>query len=86
MSPQLMDFRFQDVKLRASEKSVRSYKVMCYDEVLLIRLQIFNKLRKDIDIRYEIKKVEKTSDKVFLIIQVSHLHFSIRHQILNAFF
>ncbi|KAF8798145.1 P-loop containing nucleoside triphosphate hydrolase protein [Phlegmacium glaucopus] len=41
----------QEVKLRASEKTV------------------FNKLRRDIDIRYEIKKVEKTSDKVFLLIQ-----------------
>ncbi|KAF8163444.1 P-loop containing nucleoside triphosphate hydrolase protein [Crassisporium funariophilum] len=31
--------------------------------------KIFNKLRKDIDIRYEVKKVDKTCDKVFLLIQ-----------------
>ena len=55
-------------------------------EVLLIRFQIFNKVRKDINIRYEIKKVEKTSDKVFLLIQVCYLLFSIRYQILNCFF
>ena len=79
-----MGFRFQDLKLRASEKSVRPYEEC--SEVLLIRFQIFNKVRKDIDIRYEIKKVEKTSDKVFLLIQVCHLLFSIRYQILIASF
>ncbi|KAJ7461495.1 Sec63 Brl domain-containing protein [Mycena latifolia] len=30
---------------------------------------IFNKLRKHNDIRFEVKKIEKTSDKVFLLIQ-----------------
>ena len=78
-----MSFRFQDVKLRASEKSVRTK--YC-SGVLLIRFQIFNKVRKDIDIRYEVKKVEKTSDKVFLLIQVCQLLFSIRYQFLIAFF
>ncbi|KIM49392.1 hypothetical protein M413DRAFT_107246 [Hebeloma cylindrosporum] len=42
---------FQDVKLRASEKTT------------------FNKLKKDIDIRFEVKKIEKTADKVFLLVQ-----------------
>ena len=53
--------------------------------ILLIQFQIFNKIRKDIDIRYEIKKVEKTSDKVFLLIQVCYLFFSIRYQIFIVF-
>ncbi|KAF8911062.1 Sec63 Brl domain-containing protein [Gymnopilus junonius] len=30
---------------------------------------VFNRLRKDIEIRFEIKKVEKTADKVFLLVQ-----------------
>ncbi|KAF4615166.1 hypothetical protein D9613_003174 [Agrocybe pediades] len=29
----------------------------------------FNALRKDVDIRFEVKKVEKTADKVFLLVQ-----------------
>lgn len=33
-------------------------------------LQVYNKLRRHNDIRFEVKKVEKTSDKVFLLIQV----------------
>jgi hypothetical protein len=32
--------------------------------------QIYNKIRQHNDIRFTVKKVEKTSDKVFLLIQV----------------
>jgi len=32
---------------------------------------MFNKLKGDPDIRFEVKKVEKTADKVFLLVQVS---------------
>lgn len=34
-------------------------------------LQIYDKLRRHDDIRFEIKKVQKTSDKIFLLVQVN---------------
>lgn len=35
--------------------------------------QIYNKLRRHIDIRYEVQKIERTSDKVLLLIQVTYI-------------
>ena len=50
-----------------------------------MQFQVFNKLRRDVDIRYEIKKVEKTSDKIFLLIQVCPLIFLVRYEWLTTF-
>ncbi|KAJ6531293.1 hypothetical protein B0H19DRAFT_1242397 [Mycena capillaripes] len=57
-----------ETKLRTSEKNVSLGVAPFYPDVILI-LQVYNKLRKHNDIRFEVKKVEKTSDKVFLLIQ-----------------
>lgn len=43
-----------------------------------MQAQLYNKLRKDIDIRFEVKKVEKTSDKIFVLVQVWLSLFKIR--------
>lgn len=78
-------FRFQDVKLRASEKTVRLDRVDDLKSSLSIQFQVFNKLRKDIDIRYEIKRVETTSDKIFLLIQVRRFLWLIQCEPLTEF-
>lgn len=41
-----------------------------FAQLLLSFPQIYNKLRNHLDIRFEVKKIEKTSDKAFLLIQV----------------
>ncbi|KAJ7112430.1 hypothetical protein C8R43DRAFT_1159023 [Mycena crocata] len=63
--------RYQELsetKLRSSEKTVTFRSLVAIIETE--PLQLFNKLRKHNDIRFEIKRVEKTSDKVFLLIQL----------------
>lgn len=54
--------------MRVSEKMV--WKSITTSGPSVQNLQGLNKLRKHNDIRFEIKKLEKTSDKVFLLIQV----------------
>ncbi|KAJ6490475.1 hypothetical protein DFH09DRAFT_1003499 [Mycena vulgaris] len=56
-----------ETKLRSSEKTVVFPFVSVDDETELF--QLFNKIRKHNDIRFEVKKVEKTSDKINLLIQ-----------------
>lgn len=63
--------RFSDIRFRAGEKQVSSSSIasvhMQYG--ILISTQVYNKLRTHNDIRYTIKKIEKPSDKVFILIQ-----------------
>jgi hypothetical protein len=63
-----MYLRLSETKMRVSEKTVRKNSD-CFSGMLNI-IQGLNKLRKHNDIRFEIKGLEKTADKVFLLIQV----------------
>lgn len=57
--------------MRASEKTVSSFLLSSMLRPdFSFHQQALNKLRKHNDIRFEIKKLEKTSDKAFLLIQV----------------
>jgi hypothetical protein len=70
--------RLAEVKLRASDKTVNSHAVTLLNLLKLSpRPQYLNKLRTHNDIRFEVKKVEKTSDKTFLLIQVNLLLFTV---------
>lgn len=60
--------------MRASEKLVRFHRGLNRFSILSVS-QVYNELRTHNDIRYAIKKVEKTSDKVFLLIQVGIMKF-----------
>lgn len=58
-----------DLRLRAGEKTVSP--IINRFPASLMSIQMYEKLRKHADIRFEIKKVVKTSDKVFLLMQVA---------------
>lgn len=62
--------RFSDIKIRSGEKQV-----LCMLSRPSLRLsdishQIYNKLRTHDDIRYKPNKIEKSADKISVIIQV----------------
>jgi hypothetical protein len=47
---------------------------MPFNSVSFFASQIYNRIRQHNDIRFEVKKVEKTADKIFLLIQVRFLY------------
>jgi hypothetical protein len=63
-------FRLGDVRLRSGDKAVW----VAFDFLVLLSslsfLQIYSKMKEDVGIRYKVKKIEKHSDKVLVLIQV----------------
>ena len=65
-------YRLTETKMRASDKTVSLTSSFCMG-LTSIPAKYLNKLRRHNDIRFEVKKVERTADKVFLLIQVRQL-------------
>lgn len=55
--------------LREMLETISTAEELCDKSLRTSEKAIYNKLRNHLDIRFEVKKIEKTSDKAFLLIQ-----------------
>ncbi|KIY42928.1 P-loop containing nucleoside triphosphate hydrolase protein [Fistulina hepatica ATCC 64428] len=66
---ELKSTEYGDIMSKLYIKQSTMALILALPKKVVMRDVVFNKLRRHNDIRYEVKKVEKTSDKVFLLIQ-----------------